>query len=274
MKIIFLIIVFISAEVLFCQSDRSLLLSPENRIKFGDELFCERDYLRAIDEYNAYLKFLRNDTLFVKIGLAYYEMNRFDEASKILSKENLPFENFNTSIINAINFKNEMYTDIYDKSAVDNGSELQRIASLKEYVEINDKKKFLAPFEESLHPELEKLINYKIDAHQKSPFLAGALSAVIPGTGKFYIGEISDGITSLLLTGILSYLVYNNFDAGHNTRAWIFAGLAAYFYAGNIYGSVASTKKYNARIKNDFEISINLFLDENNYFIPQLNFCK
>lgn len=274
MEKFFLIILFLSADNLLCQTDRSFLFQPENRLKFGDQLYCEKDYLRAIDEYNGYLNFFSNETLFVKIGLAYYEMKHFEQAFQILSKENLPFKNVNASVFNAINFQKEKYADINQKSVGDNGSELLRIASLKGYEKYYDKNEFLSPFNESLHPELEKLFDYKNEDHQKSPFLSGALSAVIPGAGKFYTGEISDGITALLLTGILSYLAYDNFDAGHNTRAWIFTGLAAYFYAGNIYGSIVSAEKYNVRIKNDFEMSINLFLEENNYFIPHINFCK
>lgn len=274
MKKSFLIITILIGSNLYGQSERGFLLQPENRLIFGDKLYCEKDYLRAIDEYNACLKFFSNDTLIVKIGLAYYEMNRFEQSEQILSDNNLPIKHLNLSVINAINFKKGNYVNINNFSELDNGNQLIRIAALKGFGEFRNKHDFLAPFSFDQQSEVEDLYNYKVDTHFKSPFFSGFLSAIIPGAGKFYTGEIGDGITSLLLTGILSFLAYDNFNAAHNTRAWIFTGLAAYFYAGNIYGSVISAKKYNARIQNDFEVSINLFLEKNNYFIPRINFCK
>ncbi len=36
--------------------------SPKNIKKFADFLFCDKDYLRAIDEYKKYLEVVNNDT--------------------------------------------------------------------------------------------------------------------------------------------------------------------------------------------------------------------
>ena len=52
---------------------------------------------------------------------------------------------------------------------------------------------------------------------------------------------------------IFSFLAYDNFRADHDFRAWLFTGLAAYFYAGNIYGAAAAVQQYNAGIKLSFE---------------------
>jgi hypothetical protein len=50
--------------------------------------------------------------------------------------------------------------------------------------------------------------------------------------------------------------------------------LGAFFYAGNVYGSVAAAQIYNAKIAFEFEDGLNLYLEQNNYFMPEYNFCE
>ena len=64
-----------------------------------------------------------------------------------------------------------------------------------------------------------------------------------------------------LLTGLFGYIAYTDFKADHKVRGWIFSGVAAFFYAGNIYGSAASAQIYNAKIKFDFESEVQNFLE-------------
>jgi len=78
----------------------------------------------------------------------------------------------------------------------------------------------------------------------------------------------------LVVTGLFAFLAYDNFQAEHTTRAWIFTGLGAFFYAGNIYGSIASAQIFNAKIDFDFSNGLKLFLDQQNYFLPEYDFCK
>jgi TM2 domain-containing membrane protein YozV len=103
---------------------------------------------------------------------------------------------------------------------------------------------------------------------------ASLLSALIPGLGKVYSNEISDGIFSFLATGLLSYLAYDNFKADHRFRGWLFTGLASIFYVGNIYGSYAAAQIFNAQVKYDFNLRLDSFIKSNNYFIPEYDFCK
>ena len=78
-----------------------------------------------------------------------------------------------------------------------------------------------------------------------------------------------------LVTGLFAFLAYDNFKANHDTRAWIFTGLAAAFYAGNIYGSITSANVFNTGIQLSFENDIKIFLNKNDYFVPKPEFlCK
>jgi len=106
----------------------------------------------------------------------------------------------------------------------------------------------------------------------KSPTTAAILSTFIPGAGKIYTGEIGDGITSLIATALTTYLAISNFKADHQFRGWLFTGVAAFFYVGNIYGSAASAQIYNARIQFSFDKEVKLFFEQRNYFLPKIDF--
>ena len=127
-------------------------------------------------------------------------------------------------------------------------------------------------------PEQREIINYykqKLNLPQKSLTTAGLLSAVVPGLGKIYAGEIGDGITALIINGLLGFLAYDNFRAGHQFRGWLFTGLTAFFYGGNIYGSVAAAQIFNKRVRVNYEEELRIYLERENYFLPDYqNLCK
>lgn len=79
---------------------------------------------------------------------------------------------------------------------------------------------------------------------KRSPWVAGALSAVVPGLGKVYAGNLGEGIASFLLTGSLMAITAENWikESPTNWKTIVAGLLSAVFYVGNIYGSVASVK--------------------------------
>ena len=139
---------------------------------------------------------------------------------------------------------------------------------------IQNKSDFILPFNSSQQKTVSMLYDYKFNPPYKSPTWAGIFSAVIPGSGKMYVGEWGDGITSLVLTSLFAFLAYDNFKDDHDARAWVFTGIGAFFYAGNIYGSIASAQIFNARIDFEFKNGLKLFLEKENYFLPDYDFCN
>jgi len=127
-------------------------------------------------------------------------------------------------------------------------------------------------FAGSAQDQIMKYYSLKLNLPRKSLTTAGVLSALIPGLGKIYTGNIGDGITALIVNGLLGFLSYDNFKAGHNFRGWLFAGLTAFFYGGNIYGSVAAAQIFNKQVKTDYEKDILKFLERENYFLPEYEF--
>jgi len=99
---------------------------------------------------------------------------------------------------------------------------------------------------------------------RKSSWLAGTMSAVVPGTGKMYAGRTSDGLYSLALIGGASWLAYRGFrdDGTSSVKGWLLGSVGAVLYVGNIYGSVVAVRLYNANheedLQRDIEAQINI----------------
>jgi tetratricopeptide (TPR) repeat protein len=281
-KKFFLSFIIISFQIFSQQID---FQSPKNIKRFADFLFCEKDYLRAIDEYEKYLKIIPDDSVEFKIALGYSYMNdqinaleKFSEIkntsslyeqSKIEKLKSLFVINIDSMFYNSADFL------ITSNSAYSNSAfKLKNTSLLLNEEGLIEKEKFLIPFIDQEKETLSNMYDLKKNPPYKSEILAGIFSTIIPGAGKIYTENYSDGITAFLLTGLLSYLAYTNFEHDHITRAWIFTTLGAGFYIGNVYGSVASAQIFNAKVNFEFNKGVKLFLQDKNYFAPTYDFCK
>lgn len=82
------------------------------------------------------------------------------------------------------------------------------------------------------------------DLKRKSAFLAGLLSAVVPGSGKAYAGRWNQGLASFVIVGVLGAQVYELYrKKGFDTPLlYIIGGAFSAFYVGNIWGSALSVQ--------------------------------
>lgn len=96
---------------------------------------------------------------------------------------------------------------------------------------------------------------------KKSPFVAGALSALLPGAGKFYTGFKGQGAAALMTVAALGLVAAESYyRAGPKSPQFIaFAGVFSIFYIGNIWGSVTSVKKRDDAFFK--ELDRNILLD-------------
>ena len=110
-----------------------------------------------------------------------------------------------------------------------------------------------------------KLIQLKHDIdniRHKSGFLAGCMSAVIPGLGKIYAGKTNQGLSSFLpvtLLGIQAYEAYRKAGV-KSVRFILSAGLFSVFYIGNIWGSVLSVSVNRTEINDEINNQILLIM--------------
>ena len=76
----------------------------------------------------------------------------------------------------------------------------------------------------------------------KSPLLAGVMSAVLPGSGKIYAGDLRSGVSTLLVVGALGGMAAESWIklGGRDWRTIALSSVFGLFYIGNIYGGALS----------------------------------
>ncbi len=287
-KISFLIpLLLLSANLSFAQSvlENENYFSPKNRLDFGNALFAEGDYLRASEEFAAYLNFCPNDTVLFKIGFANLRVGNYFKAANVFKTLS---EKSDLSLQAKLMVVKTKFISGDKRFVAGNGyaslnipaPELNEVEKLKALTLLTEEKAtpdsaiFFEPFQSQVYQDVSKFYLRKKNMKEKSPITAAALSAVIPGAGKIYAEKYGDGITAFLATGLLAFIAYDNYQAGRDGRAWIFTGLAAFFYAGNVYGSYLSAKTFNFEMRLNFENDVKFFIKQNDYFIPEPDFLK
>lgn len=126
--------------------------------------------------------------------------------------------------------------------------ELSGIALLKR--NYDEFQSLSARFDSGYYPvaaEQENFFRYLNDlksVKNKSAFLAGLLSAVLPGSGKFYAGYRGQAIASFLPVTMLGAVALESFlKAGLTSPQFIvFGAVFSVFYLGNIWGGALSVK--------------------------------
>lgn len=259
------------------------LFSLANRLKFGNYLFADKDYLRASAEFKEYLKSFDDDTVRFKYSLCLFNIGKYQEAGdnfKTLFFGN-PFSEKARLMFYESYFFRKDYQDLRDLADQQNYMSVQyskeinwlkNISYLMDNSPLPEINSFLNTFDDSVQSHLAQFYYQKKNPKHKNPVTAAIFSAIIPGSGKLYTGEIGDGITAFITTALSAYLAYSNFKADHNFRGWLFTGLTAFFYAGNVYGSAASAQIYNARIRFNFENEVKIYFGERNYFLPKSDY--
>lgn len=78
--------------------------------------------------------------------------------------------------------------------------------------------------------------------YKKSPLLAAAISAVIPGSGKIYAGDLRSGVSTFLIVGALGVMMAESAHklGWQDWRTIALSSVFGVFYIGNIYGSAVS----------------------------------
>lgn len=204
-----------------------------------------------------------SDTLDFLKGLTLYTANKLDLAAESFAKVPVASPYYDKSLY--FGAVSHAYLGNYDE-----GIKLIRNASdseLKQYelaafsLLLNDKATYEQAAKSFTYTDYSltegenifgKIYDSRYNERQKSPALAGLMSAVIPGAGKFYAGRKDEAFASLFTVG---------FFAGLTAECWLkkgpkdwrtiaFGTLGSLFYIGNIYGSYMSVSIYNNNLRN------------------------
>lgn len=275
-RIFFLGLLSLFPSILFSQE--SGFFTPEKRKAFADYLFCEKDYLRASEEYEGLQSVNKSDSLSYYIGLCFLKMNDYEKAKDHFSQlknsslgEESRLLYLKTSFLLNKNIAGEaesFSTQFGNKELKTSFRRLELAAQIKAGMDGANILP-LGDFEKTDARILRSFGDKFSHPQKKSPIAAALFSMIIPGAGKIYTENYGDGITYFVVTSLLTFLSYDNFQAKHNTRGWIFTGLTAFFYSGNIYGSYISARNYNLGQEDKLNGEFDSFLNSKNYFIPK-----
>lgn len=266
--LLFLFISTIHVSISFSQTRFTF----QKEYEFAQYLTENRVYEDALYLLNRLYKFDgystgQMDSLNFFLGWNYYLNNQMDSSSYFLSKVryNSPFFNQSKFIHAYVLTHSGKYRDaeyeLKNFHPLDsNVNELRNFELAGVYLLKREFNKFdslaegftfhfLTSFEE------RNFIGYKeeyLKIKNKSPLVAGALSAIIPGSGKYYAGYKRQGFSTFLAVAAIGAVTAEAYIKG-GARSIPFiasAGVFTIFYTGNIWGSILSVKiKRNERYR-------------------------
>ena len=85
----------------------------------------------------------------------------------------------------------------------------------------------------------------------KSKALAGLLS-MVPGLGHLYLGEPAIALTAFVWNGLFGFAAYDAFRRQSYGVGTLLAVLELLWYSGTIYGAVAGAERYNRDAQQNF----------------------
>lgn len=262
----------------FINTSAQDLYNYENTKKFAEYLSKSGQYELATREFERLVFMLpSNDTLKTSLLSMYRRSGKFDE-TVIRAKQLYPelsimsassAVEYGRTLLLKPNIKEakefwEMNTQIAqpDKIILSATAEILQ----DNYKEANQILLTLKDEDHKLASDYKGLAMQALKIKRKSPALAGLMSAIVPGTGRFYSKDWKDGLVSMLFVSTMAFQSVRGFNQSgtKSTRGWIYGGVAMGFYLGNIYGSVVSAKAYNKKSHQQIRNKIdNLF---NSYY--------
>lgn len=276
--------------------------SAEKMLSFADHLYDNGDYYRAITEYERFIFFYPGHVLSkqakFQIGMCYLKGEKFSQAVqrfRALSNE-YPGDEIGRK---ALFMLAESYYQKKDYSLAidvllrfldtypqDSQADAARIKLGWAYLRKGDWRQAQDAFQglpqdSPLHMQAEGLSKETgryPDIPKKSPYLAGGLSAVLPGAGQLYVGRPMDAAASFLLNGLFIWATVDAFKKDNNVTGGILLFFESGWYLGNVYNAVSSAHKYNKKAEQDFldglqgQYGLSLIQDENGQRFLALSF--
>ena len=80
---------------------------------------------------------------------------------------------------------------------------------------------------------------------EKSPGFAGALSAVLPGSGSFYVGRYAEGSLAFFITALFIAASVEAFEDDREGAGLVLGSLGLAFYGGSILAAISGAHKFN-----------------------------
>lgn len=219
------------------------LVLDEARVwDFAEQLFRQGEYYRAISEYRRLLHFFpkgrRRAAAQLRIGQALLWGDEVMQAIRHLD-----------ALAEDASFSAHRDDVLYFRALARLQSEQGRPYPLREEsiaAGLADLRK-ISP----VWPEREKVDGFvkamdePPELPEKSPGFAGTLSAIIPGTGSFYVGRYGEGALTFFVTALLIVGAVDAFEDDKDGLGVVLGSLGIAFYGGGILAAANGAHKFN-----------------------------
>lgn len=248
-RISVLVVVMLIGFFTAAASALELRLNDEHVFAYASYLYHQGEYYRAISEYKRLLYFFPTSEFVsparLQIGRAYMAGDRLEDAiaywNRQLEQEETPLAEFQrVRILLGISLLDLNQTEPFRF----------REKKLQQAFEVFDSLDGKDPAA-ALFVDFSREWRNRDLGEKRSPWLAGSLSAIVPGAGSFYSGRYLEGTYAFLLTALF-YLATQ--DAIHHTNdelGILFGFLTLSFYGGSIYTAVNGVHKLNDKMEAD-----------------------
>ena len=268
-RITLITFILFGSHPFFCNSQD--LYNLEQSQKYAEYLFSSQQHLLAAEEFERLIYFDKNNISFkYKLVKSYrlsgnlnsgiYRIYSFYGNSLDTMPENLATEFVKLQLLTDSLSVAEKFIQQKNTLSLENKAIFQccNLLLKGDYNEANLYAKQAVGNNLTFPKDIIMLTEKADKIKYKSPFVAASFSAIIPGTGKFYTKNWSDGIFSMLFVASNAWQAYRGFSE-HGLKSgygWAFASLSASFYIGNIFGAVKAAKRYNKNKKNEIDSQI------------------
>ncbi len=260
--------------------ENGLVVTDDVLLKLGDAFSADGEYYRAITEYKKlpilFPQSRKLDEALFKVGLSYYRGGEYSSALKTFSSVR---ESFSTGGFAAASryyeglayfklrqygYANRTLEDLIEQAPASDYAararaarsaialEEERIAASREELE-----RLMQDFPQ--HPSANKakdalsLLSGYEQLPERSPVLAGIMSAVIPGTGYAYAGQYGDAVTAFVVNGLFIAGAATAAHQKNYSTAYLVGALGLPFYGGTIYGSANAARKWNLGVRAELQ---------------------
>lgn len=265
-----------------------IVLTEEVQLKLADAFMAEGEYYRAVTEYKKFTILFpdskRMDHALYGMGMAYYYGDEYEQAARTFALLGTAYAG--SGYLSAAFFREGVSYQRFGQpeKAAAAFEKVMAAAPLSDYAPLALLGKSLAKFDlddlSASRQELERfleryprdtktgkvrdaitLLDQYRELPQKSPLVAGVMSALIPGSGHIYAGHTGDGVTAFFLNGLFIAGTVAAVRQENYGVAGVVGVIGLPFYIGNIYGAANAAKKYTIGVKRDLRGQIAVSLD-------------
>ncbi len=236
---------FVLVHFLWAQE---LKIDASRQKTFADKLYQKKEYYRAISEYQRFLYFFPQHPFTLdsrlQIGKAYLAGKDYTTAISYWEelKKNFPTldSNYEVNLYLAYSWmdKDSNRFFYYRQKNIKKALEVLQSISITN----SAPKKLITSDIDSFIEEWE-VGSTNLD--KKSPWVAGTLSAIFPGSGSLYTKRYNEAIYAFFINFIFLGATLEANKSGDSAAVSILGFFALAFYAGNIYTAINGSYKYN-----------------------------